>query len=176
MTNVTVEILKKYNANLPKYSTEFSAGFDLEAYIDPIEITDYISQLNNVFKKVEGLDFLLSENKTQITILPGKSIAVPTGLFVSVPIGYELQVRPRSGMAIKEGLMVINSPGTVDPDYRGEIMILVYNSSSQPITIKNGMRIAQGVIAPYIKGEFKLVETLSPTVRGKGGFGHTGKY
>lgn len=114
MTNVTVEILKKYNANLPKYSTEFSAGFDLEAYIDPIEITDYISQLNNVFKKVEGLDFLLSENKTQITILPGKSIAVPTGLFVSVPIGYELQVRPRSGMAIKEGLMVINSPGTVE--------------------------------------------------------------
>jgi dUTP pyrophosphatase len=131
--------------NLPKYGTEHSAGMDLEAAID-----------------------------SPITLKPGERAMVPTGLAIALPAGYEAQVRPRSGLAAKNGVTVLNTPGTIDADYRGEIKVILTNLGTEPFTVERGMRIAQMVIAAYNRVEWTAVETLDETARGTGGFGSTG--
>ena len=140
-----VKVINKSNNPLPEYSTVQSAGMDLRAFItEPIILG--------------VLDRTL----------------IPTGLYIEMPEGYEAQVRPRSGLAIKHGVTVINSPGTIDADYRGEICVELVNLSNMPFTVEPGERIAQLVFAKYEKADFIEVEELSETERGKGGFGHTG--
>ena len=109
-----------------------------------------------------------------VTISPFKRALIPTGLFIELPNGLEAQIRPRSGMAIKKGVTVLNSPGTIDSDYRGEIGVLLVNLSDEPVLIKDGERIAQMVIASYQKAEWELVDKLEETQRGSGGYGSTG--
>lgn len=109
------------------------------------------------------------------TILPNQTVAISTGLAYEIPEGYELQIRPRSGMAHKSGIQVANSPGTIDSDYRGVVKVLLYNSSDKNFPISIGDRIAQGIITQYERAEFAVVEELSETERGEGGFGSTGK-
>ncbi len=140
-----VQIINRSKHQLPAYATDLSAGMDLRANIDePIELQ------------------------------PLQRILVPTGLFMALPEGYEAQVRPRSGLAIKKGITVLNSPGTIDADYRGEVCVILVNLSSEPFLITDGERIAQMVIARYEQVEWSEVEVLSDTERGAGGFGHTG--
>lgn len=132
---------------LPRYMTEHAAGLDLHA-----------------------------SNAAAITIEPGEIKLVPTGLFVEIPPGYEGQVRARSGLALKHGLMLPNAPGTIDADYRGELQVIVGNCSKAAFVIERGMRIAQLVIAPIARAEVVEVDELSDTSRGEGGFGHTGRH
>ena len=141
-----IKIINRSRHKLPSYATEASSGMDLRANID-----------NNIVLK------------------PGKRELIPTGLFVEIPIGYEAQIRPRSGLAIKKGITVLNAPGTIDADYRGEICIILINLSEEDFIIKNGDRICQMVIIKHEKAEWLNVEMLEETDRGKGGFGHTGK-
>ncbi len=140
-----VKIINKSNNSLPKYSTEFSAGMDICAN--------------------------LSDN---LIIKPLQRVLVPTGLFIELPVGYEAQIRPRSGLAIKSGITVLNTPGTIDCDYRGEVKVILINLSDQDFTVHNGDRICQMVIAKYEQAELQQVEILSDSVRADGGFGHTG--
>lgn len=142
-----VKIVNKSNNNLPAYETVCSAGMDLRAYLP------------------EG----------PIVIKPMQRVLVPTGLFMEIPEGYEGQVRPRSGLAIKSGITVLNTPGTIDADYRGEVKIILINLSDTDFTINSGDRVAQIVFARCEQIEMVSVETLSETERGAGGFGHTGK-
>jgi len=141
-----IKIINKSKNKLPEYSTEYSAGMDLRANID-----------------------------NSIIIKPLERKIIPTGLYIELPIGFEAQIRPRSGLAIKHGITVLNSPGTIDADYRGEICAILINLSNQDFEIKNGERICQMVIAKHEKVEFLEVEFLEETKRGEGGFGHTGK-
>lgn len=140
-----LNILNKSTNPLPQYSTEYSAGMDLRANLE-----------------------------SDITLKPLQRTLVPTGLFIELPEGYEAQIRPRSGLAFKNGITVLNTPGTIDADYRGEIKIILVNLSDQEFTIHHGDRICQMVITRYEKAEIQLVEKLSDTVRSDGGFGHTG--
>ena len=141
-----VEIIKRSKHNLPNYATEFSAGMDLRANLDsPIELK------------------------------PLERCLVPTGLYIALPEGCEAQIRPRSGLALKNGLTILNSPGTIDADYRGEIGVILVNLSNEPFIIQDGERICQMVIAHYERVEWQAVEVLGETERGAGGFGHTGK-
>ncbi|OYW13802.1 MAG: deoxyuridine 5'-triphosphate nucleotidohydrolase [Rhodospirillales bacterium 12-54-5] len=130
---------------LPSYATEHSAGMDLLAAID-----------------------------APITLKPFERKLVPTGLQIALPDGYEAQIRPRSGLALKNGITLVNTPGTIDADYRGEVGIIMINLSDQPFTIERGMRIAQMVIAPYTRAQFSEVLELPSSERGTGGFGSTG--
>ena len=140
-----VKIINRSRHQLPSYATELSAGMDLRANLDqPIELQ------------------------------PLQRALVPTGLFMALPEGYEAQVRPRSGLAIKKGITVLNSPGTVDADYRGEICVILVNLSSEPFVITDGERIAQMVIARHEQVQWNEVDVLGETERGAGGFGHTG--
>ncbi|MBQ2386748.1 MAG: dUTP diphosphatase [Bacteroidales bacterium] len=141
-----VKIINKSKHSLPAYETIQSAGMDLRANIDET-----------------------------IVLQPHERVLVPTGLFMALPQGYEAQIRPRSGLAAKHGITVLNSPGTIDADYRGEIKVLLINHSDQAFEIKDSERIAQMVIAQYTQVEWKQVEELDSTTRGAGGFGHTGK-
>lgn len=109
------------------------------------------------------------------TIPPGGRMLVPTGLFIEIPKGWEGQIRPRSGLAIKHGITMLNSPGTIDSDYRGEICVIMFNSSAEPFSFAEGDRVAQMVFAKVTKAKFEITETLSATERGEGGFGSTGK-
>ena|SRR5690554_4511726 len=143
---VNVEIINKSKHPLPAYATSQSAGVDLHAN--------------------------LSES---ITLEPLHRKLIPTGLYIALPAGTEAQIRPRSGLAYKEGVTVLNAPGTIDADYRGEIGVLLVNLSDKSVIIHDGDRIAQMVIAKYESVDFKEVSTLSETVRGEGGFGSTGK-
>ena len=120
-----------------------------------------------------GLD-LLAAIATPLTIAPGERALVPTGLAIALPPGYELQVRPRSGLALRHGITMPNTPGTVDEDYRGELMVILMNAGADPFTIERGMRIAQAVLAPVVRLSWRTVDTLPPTARGEGGFGSTG--
>lgn len=131
---------------LPTYETEASAGMDLRANLDE-----------------------------PISLKPLQRALVPTGLFIELPVGFEAQIRPRSGLAIKSGITLLNAPGTIDADYRGEIKVIIANLSDQEFSIKNGERIAQMVIAKHETAKWIQVEQLNETVRGTGGFGHTGK-
>lgn len=140
-----VKVINKGNQPLPAYATELSAGMDLRADI-----------------------------KEALTLHTLDRVLVPTGLYIELPAGYEAQIRTRSGLAIKHGIVSLNSPGTVDADYRGEIGIELINLSRDPYTIYPGERIAQMVVAKHETVEFKIVDKLSETERGKGGFGHTG--
>ena len=140
-----VKINNRGRQPLPTYATALSAGMDLRANIEE-----------------------------DITLLPLQRQLVPTGLHIALPEGYEAQIRPRSGLALKHGITVLNTPGTVDADYRGEIMVLLVNFSNEPFTVKDGERIAQMVIAKHEKVDFELADTLDETERGTGGYGHTG--
>lgn len=140
-----VKVINKGNQPLPTYATELSAGMDLRADI-----------------------------KEPLTLYTLERALVPTGLYIELPAGYEAQIRTRSGLAIKHGIVSLNSPGTVDADYRGEIAVELINLSRDPYTIYPGERIAQMVVAKHETVEFKIVDKLSETERGKGGFGHTG--
>lgn len=142
---MTINIINRSGHALPEYETIASAGMDLRANLDE-----------------------------PIILLPLGRAIVKTGLFVELPIGYEAQVRPRSGLAAKKGITVLNSPGTIDADYRGEIGVILVNLSNEPFTIENGERIAQLVIAKHERAEWQEVETLTETSRGEGGFGSTG--
>lgn len=140
-----INIVNKSNNPLPGYSTDHSAGMDLRAN--------------------------LSEAKT---LKPLERILIPTGLYIELPVGYEAQVRPRSGLALKKGLSVLNTPGTIDADYRGEIGVILINLSNEEVTIENGERICQMVISKHEQAELIQVEVLNETERGAGGFGSTG--
>ena len=144
MTEILIKRLSK-NISLPKYETDGSSGMDLAANI---------------------------ENK--IEIAPGKSAIIPTGLSVSIPKNFEIQIRPRSGLAAKNRISVLNTPGTIDADYRGELKVILINLGDTAYIIEKGLRIAQMVLCPVIKATLKEVETLEETKRGSGGFGSTG--
>jgi dUTP pyrophosphatase len=120
-----------------------------------------------------GMD-LLAAVTAPLTIPPGGRALVPTGLRLALPPGYELQVRPRSGLALKHGILLPNSPGTIDEDYRGELGVIILNAGSEPFTVERGMRIAQGVLAPVVRAAWAEVAELPETARGTGGFGSTG--
>lgn len=141
-----VQIINKSKHQLPAYATSQSAGMDLRANLE-----------------------------TPISLAPMQRCLVPTGLYIALPEGYEAQVRPRSGLAIKKGITVLNSPGTIDADYRGEVCVILINLSQETFVIEDGERIAQMVIARHEQAEWQEVEVLDETERGAGGFGHTGK-
>lgn len=143
---MNIKIINKSKHELPQYATEASAGLDLRANIE-----------------------------TPLTINSLERVLVKTGLFIELPIGYEAQVRPRSGLAFKNGVTVLNTPGTIDADYRGEIGVILVNLSNTPFVIEDGERVAQLVIAKHEQAEWLLVEELAETERGAGGFGSTGK-
>ncbi|MBP7251987.1 MAG: dUTP diphosphatase [Alphaproteobacteria bacterium] len=131
--------------DLPRYATAHSAGMDLQAAL-----------------------------ATELTLTPGGRVLVPTGLAIALPEGYEAQIRPRSGLALKQGLTVLNSPGTIDADYRGEVQVILANLGTEPVTLTRGMRIAQMIVAPYSRVVWDEADSLSTTARGSGGFGSTG--
>lgn len=125
-------------------------------------------------KGAAGADIRANLPEGGIEILPGARVLIPTGLHMEIPPGFEVQVRPRSGLAFKHGLMLVNSPGTIDSDYRGPVGIIVLNAGEQPFVVTHGMRIAQLVVAPIVQARFAAGERLSETARGTGGFGSTG--
>jgi dUTP pyrophosphatase len=146
MEKTQVRVKKLHpESRIPKYMTEHAAGMDICALLD-----------------------------AAVIIEPGERCLIPTGLALAIPAGYEVQVRPRSGLAIKHGIALVNSPGTIDADYRGEIAIILINHGTESFTIRSGDRIAQIIVAPICQAELIEVEELSETVRGTGGFGHTG--
>lgn len=122
-----------------------------------------------------GMDLRAAVTET-LTVAPGERAMVPTGIRIALPPGTEAQVRPRSGLAIRHGISMVNSPGTIDADYRGEVQVLLINHGQEPFTINRGDRIAQMVIAPVLQAEWEIVDDLESSVRGEGGFGHTGRY
>ena len=140
-----IDIINKSPHALPRYQTNGSAGMDLRAHLEK-----------------------------DIVLKPLERCIIPTGLFMALPLGYEAQVRPRSGLAAKYGLTVLNSPGTIDADYRGEIGVILVNISNTDFTVKNGERVAQLVISKHARGEWVSVQNLTDTIRGSGGFGSTG--
>lgn len=147
MQKIPIKVKKLHpDSRIPEYMTELAAGMDICAFLD-----------------------------AAVTIEPGQRCLVPTGLAFAIPAGYEVQVRPRSGLAIKHGIALVNSPGTIDADYRGEISIILINHGSESFTIHSGDRIAQIVVASVCQAELILVGDISETLRGSGGFGHTGK-
>lgn len=151
MAEVNIKILAMPHFDgleLPKYESIGAAGLDIRAAIGADET---------------------------ITLKPGQRLLVPSGLKIEIPIGYEVQVRPRSGLAFKHGITLVNAPGTIDSDYRGEVSTLMINLGQEDFIINRGDRVAQWVVAPVIQTTFTLVETLSDTARGAGGYGSTGK-
>lgn len=140
-----VSIVNTSRHALPKYETDASAGMDLRASLDE-----------------------------PVTIRPMERTLIPTGLYIELPIGYEAQVRPRSGLAIKHGITVLNTPGTIDADYRGEVKVILVNLSNEPFKVNDGERIAQMIISKHVQAHLIQVEKLNETTRGEGGFGHTG--
>ncbi len=141
-----VKIVNRSGNALPAYSTPLSAGMDLRAFLEE-----------------------------EVVLKPLERKLIPTGLYVEIPGGYEAQIRPRSGLALKKGITVLNTPGTIDADYRGEICVILVNLSSEEFTVRNGDRICQMVVASHARVEWQLTEQLESTARGEGGFGHTGK-
>ncbi len=145
-TAMKIRIINGSRHPLPEYSTPLSAGMDIRANVD-----------------------------APITLAPGQRCLVPTGLRMALPEGYEAQVRPRSGLALRHGVTVLNTPGTIDADYRGEVGVILVNLGTEPFVVNDGERIAQMVIARHERAELEAVDTLDETERGEGGFGHTGK-
>jgi dUTP pyrophosphatase len=147
MNQVRVQIVNKSKNPNPKYSTLLSAGFDIAAMV---------------------------ESNSRVMVYPGKRCLVHTGLYVAIPDGYELQIRPRSGLALKQGISIVNSPGTLDADYRGELGVILINHGEEAVGFANGDRIAQAVLAPVEQIKWDEVDKLPETERGEGGFGSTG--
>ena len=145
MNKIDIKCIAQKGAVIPQYKTSGAAGADLCALLE-----------------------------NSLTIASGKTAIVPTGLFFEIPDGYEIQIRPRSGLAAKNGVTVLNTPGTIDSDYRGEIKIILINLGDEDFVINNGDRIAQMIVAPVTQVDFSIVENLSETERGTGGFGSTG--
>lgn len=145
MDNVKVRIINKSDNELPQYSTLFSAGMDVRANL-----------------------------QSPVTLQPLERRLIPTGLFIELPEGYECQIRPRSGLALKKGITVFNSPGTIDADYRGEICVILVNLSAEPFVVNHGERICQMVVARHSTVEWEIADNLSESERSSGGFGHTG--
>lgn len=141
----SVKVIYKGHQPLPAYATEMSAGMDLRANLEE-----------------------------PVTLQPMERKLIPTGLYIALPVGHEAQIRPRSGLALKHGVTVLNTPGTVDADYRGEVKVLLVNLSDVPFVVNDGERIAQMIVAKYEQVEFVEVEQLDETERGAGGYGHTG--
>jgi len=146
MPKITVRIINKSDNTLPEYATEGSAGMDIRAHLT-----------------------------APLVLKPLERQLIPTGLFMELPVGYEAQVRPRSGLAIKQGITCLNTPGTIDSDYRGEIKVILINLSQEEQMLHPGDRIAQMVIAPVEQVRWELAEEIGVTLRNAGGFGHTGK-
>lgn len=146
MQSISIKIINNSTNALPAYETIGSSGMDLRANL-----------------------------AEPVNLLPMQRALIPTGLFIELPLGYEAQVRPRSGLAIKHGITCLNTPGTIDSDYRGELKIILINLSSDPFTIQHGERIAQMVVQPVVKATWEEVKVLNESKRGEGGFGHTGK-
>lgn len=146
MSSINVKIINQSSNQLPEYGTPGAAGLDLRANLE-----------------------------APVTLQPMERALIPTGLFIELPDGYEAQVRPRSGLAIKQGLTCLNTPGTIDSDYRGEIKVILINLSQEPQTIQHADRIAQMVVAAYTKVQWESAVNISSTQRADGGFGHTGK-
>ena len=144
MTEILIKRLSK-NISLPKYETDGSSGMDLSA---------------NIEKEIE--------------IAPGKTSIIPTGLAVAIPKNFEIQIRPRSGLAAKNQISVLNTPGTIDADYRGELKVILINLGENTFKVEKGLRIAQMILCPVVKATFKEVDVLEETLRGSGGFGSTG--
>ena len=144
MTKILIKRLSK-EVSLPRYETSGSSGMDLAANID-----------------------------ANINIDPGKTAIIPTGLALSIPKGFEVQIRPRSGLAAKQKISVLNTPGTIDADYRGEIKVILINLGQETFIVEKGLRIAQMVVCPIVQAQLKEVDDLNETERGKGGFGSTG--
>lgn len=145
MIKINIKVVAKEGAKLPLYKTSGAAGADICALLEK-----------------------------PLVIESGKSAMVPTGLFFEIPEGYEVQIRPRSGLAAKNGVTVLNTPGTIDSDYRGEINVILINLGDKPFTVNSGDRIAQMLVAPVIQADFSIVSSLEETERGAGGFGSTG--
>lgn len=143
---IRVRVVKRSGHQLPKYSTGLSAGMDLRAFLEE-----------------------------PVTIRPGERALIPTGLFIELPEGYEAQIRPRSGLAIKSGITVLNSPGTIDADYRGEIGVILINLSKEEFLVNDGDRICQMIVSKHEIVNWEEVDNVNDTERGKGGFGHTGR-
>lgn len=143
---MNIRVVNKSKHKLPEYETIASAGMDIRANLDQT-----------------------------VEILPLERTLIPTGLYLELPIGYEAQVRPRSGLAAKHGITVLNTPGTIDSDYRGEVKVILVNLSNSGFTISDGDRIAQMIISSHVQAQWEVVDELSLTDRGSGGFGHTGK-
>jgi dUTP pyrophosphatase len=143
---MNVPIINRSPHPYPSYATPLSAGMDIRANL-----------------------------AEAITLLPLERKLIPTGLYISLPAGYEAQMRPRSGLALKHGISLLNAPGTIDADYRGEIGVILVNLSSEPFTVNDGERICQMIVAPHSRVEWEPAETLDPTQRGGGGFGHSGR-
>ncbi len=146
MASIPVQIINKSNNPLPAYATAGAAGMDLQAFLP-----------------------------WSHTLQPGEREAIPTGLFLAIPEGYEAQIRPRSGLALKHGITCLNSPGTIDSDYRGEVKVILANLGEESFTIETGDRIAQIVFQPVTQAQWQTSDALAETARGAGGFGHTGK-
>jgi dUTP pyrophosphatase len=142
---IFIETIAEEDVSLPHYASEGSAGADVRAYLSEPAV-----------------------------VLPGSTMLIPTGLRVGIPEGYEIQVRPRSGLALKHQVTILNAPGTIDSDYRGELKVLLMNHGREPFVVEPGMRVAQLVLAPVVKANFIRSNELSATARGGGGFGHTG--
>lgn len=142
---IKIQVVNRGRQQLPQYATPLSAGMDLRANLDE-----------------------------PIVLQPMQRHLIPTGLHIALPAGFEAQIRPRSGLALKKGITVLNSPGTIDADYRGEVMVLLINLSNEDFVVNDGERIAQMIIARHEQGEFQLAEQLDETERGEGGYGHTG--
>ncbi len=145
METIKVKIINRSHHPLPEYATPGSAGMDVRAFL-----------------------------KEPVTLAPLERALIPTGLYMQLPHGYECQIRPRSGLAIKHGISLVNTPGTVDADYRGEIGVIVINLSNEPFTINDGERICQMVIKEYTRVDWEPVDRIDETERGHGAFGHTG--
>ena len=143
--NLQIKLLENFKGDLPKYESHLASGFDVRA-----QVTE------------------------TLVVKPGERVLVPTGLSFAIPEGFEIQARPRSGLAIKKGISLVNSPGTIDADYRGEVKIILINHGQEDFEIKDQDRIAQLVVTPVIQAQFDVVTELSETARGEGGFGSTG--
>lgn len=146
MQNVNVKVINRSKHALPHYATEQAAGMDLRANLGE-----------------------------PVVLAPGQRTLVPTGIYLELPAGYEAQVRPRSGLALKHGITVLNAPGTIDADYRGEVGVILINLGQTDFTVEDGERVAQLLLAPYVQVQWAVAEQLGETDRGAGGFGSTGK-
>ena len=169
MEKVQVKVINKSNNQLPKYETSMSAGMDVRADFSNITPEKPIKAFGNC-----QFVFKTDKNNPYLILDPGCRALIPTGIFTAIPEGYEIQVRPRSGLALKEGISLCNTPGTIDSDYRAEIGVILINHGLKPVVIEDGERIGQFVLSKVSQIEWIEVDSLDETDR-KGGFGHTGK-